>query len=87
MSKNYKMSLAAIVGAPLIAGAFAVGAMAGNNPVDENRWPSEFGADDQAGRPFQRLGAGAAESNIDDVHRHDGALLGGIPGRMGWWAR
>ena len=24
-------------------------ALAGNNPVDENWWPSEFGADDQAG--------------------------------------
>jgi hypothetical protein len=24
-------------------------AVAGNNPVDERWWPSEFGADDQAG--------------------------------------
>ena len=27
----------------------AASAQAGNNPVDENWWPSEFGADDQAG--------------------------------------
>ena len=42
-----KLALACAV--PLLAGAFAAGAMAGNNPVDENWWPSEFGADDQAG--------------------------------------
>ena len=27
----------------------ASSAVAGNNPVDEPWWPSEFGADDQAG--------------------------------------
>jgi hypothetical protein len=29
--------------------ALASRAVAGNNPVDEQWWPSEFGADDQAG--------------------------------------
>ena len=33
------------VGTALCAG----GALAGNNPVDENWWPSEFGPDDEAG--------------------------------------
>jgi kynurenine formamidase len=33
----------------LFASAVAFGAQAGNNPVDENWWPSEFGADDEAG--------------------------------------
>ena len=28
---------------------FAGGAWAGNNPVDEDWWPTEFGADDQSG--------------------------------------
>lgn len=37
----------------LVAGLFvaatSVAALAGNNPVDEKWWPSEFGADDEAG--------------------------------------
>jgi hypothetical protein len=33
----------------LFASAVAFGAQAGNSPVDENWWPSEFGADDEAG--------------------------------------
>ena len=41
---------------------FAVSAIAGNNPVDEKWWPSEFGADDQAGAtnyitPAKRIAA------------------------------
>ena len=40
----------------------AARAVAGNNPVDETWWPSEFGADDQAGAvksitPEKRLAA------------------------------
>ena len=38
-----------VVTAALFASAVAFGAQAGNNPVDEDWWPSEFGADDQAG--------------------------------------
>ena len=37
----------AVLSAVLIGGAAI--ALAGNNPVDEKWWPSEFGADDQAG--------------------------------------
>ena len=42
--------------------ALAGGAVAGNNPVDEQWWPSEFGAADQAGAvqyitPEKRLAA------------------------------
>jgi kynurenine formamidase len=43
------MSTVAVVAAGLLLGP-AGGALAqGNNPVDEEWWPSEFGADDQAG--------------------------------------
>ena len=38
-----------VLTAALFASAAAFGAQAGNNPVDEAWWPSEFGADDQAG--------------------------------------
>jgi len=38
-----------VLTAALFASAVAFGAQAGNNPVDEQWWPSEFGADDQAG--------------------------------------
>ncbi len=62
MSRGYKTVLATAVAVPLIASMFALGAMAGNNPVDENWWPSEFGADDQAGAtgyitPAKRIAA------------------------------
>ena len=49
-----------------IAAAFMLvaSAHAGNNPVDENWWPSEFGADDEAGAtnwitPEKRMSAAA----------------------------
>jgi kynurenine formamidase len=32
-----------------VGGTLSAAAIAGNNPVDEKWWPSEFGADDQAG--------------------------------------
>ena len=34
---------------PLIVAALVSAAVAGNNPVDENWWPSEFGAEDVLG--------------------------------------
>ena len=40
----FKLSSALVVSAFL-----AVSAQAGNNPVDEDWWPSEFGPDDEAG--------------------------------------
>ena len=38
-----------ILSAAVLASAVAFGAQAGNNPVEENWWPSEFGPDDEAG--------------------------------------
>ena len=57
----YTKHLAAL-SAALVFGAAAFGAHAGNNPVDEDWWPSEFGADDEAGgtnyiTPEKRLAA------------------------------
>jgi len=44
--KGFKKLIAASAVAPLL---LAGGVMAGNNPVDENWWPSELGANDEAG--------------------------------------
>ena len=38
-----------LLAAAALTGLASVAALAGNNPVDEKWWPSEFGADDQAG--------------------------------------
>ena len=58
MTYRQRMSVAAVIAVVALAAAAA----AGNNPVDENWWPSEFGADDQAGAtntidPAKRLAA------------------------------
>ena len=55
--------------AAALSAAIGLPAIAGNNPVDEKWWPSEFGADDQAGAtnyitPQKRV-AGA----VDHPHR------------------
>ncbi len=49
MTTQRSRRLATALAVPFVVGAFAAAAIAGNNPVDENWWPSEFGADDQAG--------------------------------------
>lgn len=49
MTAQKSRRLATALAVPFVIGAFAATAIAGNNPVDENWWPSEFGADDQAG--------------------------------------
>lgn len=57
---EFKKLIAATAIAPLLlAGA----AMGGNNPVDESWWPSEFGADDQAGGTKQACSSGRSISN------------------------
>ena len=62
MTKCIHRSLALTIATPLLGAVFAVSAIAGNNPVDEKWWPSEFGADDQAGAtnyitPAKRIAA------------------------------
>ena len=62
MHKQFHRKLAMTIATPILAGALAAGALAGNNPVDEKSWPSEFGADDQAGAtnyitPAKRIAA------------------------------
>ncbi len=54
--------LSSLVAGALIGAALPIAAFADNNPVDEKWWPSEFGANDQAGAtnwitPKQRLDA------------------------------
>ncbi len=56
------MRYLATLTAASFAAAVAFGAQAGNNPVDEDWWPGEFGADDEAGgtnyiTPEKRLSA------------------------------
>ena len=58
MNRKHLSALAAT----LVVGVSAPAALAGNNPVDEAWWPSEFGADDEAGgtnyiTPEKRLAA------------------------------
>jgi kynurenine formamidase len=44
-----KMSLISAVVVLFVVGSIPGSVLAGNNPVDENWWPSEFGSDDEAG--------------------------------------
>lgn len=55
----------AVAASVVAAFAFSASALAGNNPVDEKWWPSEFGADDQQG----------ATKYITDQKRVDAAKL------------
>lgn len=49
MNRAMETSVIALMAAGLMLGSFSGTTLADNNPVDEEWWPSEFGADDQAG--------------------------------------
>ena len=44
-----KMSLISVMVVLFVVGSIPGSLLAGNNPVDENWWPSEFGPEDEAG--------------------------------------
>ena len=59
---SIKKRLISLATAAVTAGAFTAAGAQGNNPVEEQWWPSEFGPDDQAGgtnyiTPASRLAA------------------------------
>jgi hypothetical protein len=63
MRNSSNIVMCVIMAGVCILATSAGRAVAGNNPVDETWWPSEFGADDQAGAvksitPEKRLAAG-----------------------------
>src|SRR6266705_6008446 len=49
MSNSRNILMCMIIAVVFILATSAGRAVAGNNPVDEQWWPSEFGAEDQAG--------------------------------------